>query len=263
MKVIFITGDDLRHFHMVKCFSKYFEKFNWIVERRDISLDHKKLIRTSSLYKKHIQNFKKEQKILFKNSIFFYNKYKKQIIYIDRNKINPTEFTKKILNQINIFEPNILISYGCQKIDISKIKKKSLKCLNVHGGLLPYYRGVNTNFWPHMNLESNYIGFTLHEISSKIDSGKIFFQTSIDVNKSDTVNKLSCRAVKIFNDIVPKKLHKLLTDNFYQNGFKTKHKYKAYTKKDFKPKYIKLAYKNLGIFKNLENKKKPKLINIF
>ena len=34
-----------------------------------------------------------------------------------------------------------------------KFKKntKNLKSFNIHGGLLPKYRGVNTNFWPHWN----------------------------------------------------------------------------------------------------------------
>ena len=263
MRIIFITGNDLRHFHMVKCFSKYFKKFKWIVEKRDISLDHNKLVKTSDSYSKHIKNFKKEQKVLFNKATNFYKRNKDEIIHLERKKVNPIEFTKRISDEINTFKPCVLISYGCQKIDISKIKKKSLRCFNVHGGLLPYYRGVNTNFWPHMNLESNYIGLTLHEISSKIDSGKIFFQTTVDVNKSDTINKLSCRAIKIFSNIVPGKVHKLLINNFNKNGVVVKNKYRAYTKKDFKPKFIKVAYQNVDIFKKLENKKKFKLVNLF
>ena len=161
MKIIFVTGNDLRHFHMVKCFSKYFKNFKWIIEKRDININHKRLLKNSNLYKKHITNFQKEQRIFFKGAKNFYKKNLNKIFYLDRNKIKPTEFNYALLSNINEFKPRVLVSYGCQKIEIDKIKKKTLRCFNIHGGLLPKYRGVNTNFWPHKNSESDHVGITL------------------------------------------------------------------------------------------------------
>lgn len=264
MKIIFVTGSDFRHFYVVKCFSKYFKNFKWIIEKRDININHKKLITQSNSYKKHVANFQMKQGYYFKNVKDFYKKNKDKVFHLDRKKITPIEFNNALLKNINEFEPNVLVSYGCQKIDIDKIKKRSLRCLNVHGGLLPKYKGVNTNFWPHKNLESDHVGITLHEITNKIDSGRIFFQTNVKINKNDTVNTLSCKAIKYFSEIVPIKLYQILKKNFYIKGIKIQNKFKPYLKKNFKPRYIKIAYRNLKIFINSKSKKKQiKLINLF
>ena len=39
------------------------------------------------------------------------------------------------------------------KININKIRNNKMRFFNIHGGILPKYRGVNTNFWPHKNFE--------------------------------------------------------------------------------------------------------------
>jgi len=104
----------------------------------------------------------------------------------------------------------------------------------------------------------------LHSLDQKVDSGNIFFQTSVEITKKDTVNTLSCKAIKNFSDIVPKKISLLLKKNFYAKGIKTNSKSKLFLKKDFNPKYINKAYKNLNNhIKIKKNNSKPKLINIF
>ena len=40
MKVIFITGNHTRHIYLVKKFSKFFQDFRWIVEIREININH-------------------------------------------------------------------------------------------------------------------------------------------------------------------------------------------------------------------------------
>lgn len=265
MKTIFVTGDDYRHLFMIYKFSKYFNDFAWIIEKRDINLNHNYLIKKSILYKNHIENFIKIQKQYFyKEGKSFFNSNKKKIYFLDRNKISSNKFNDQIFDLIKKYRPNILISYGCQKIDIKKIKTKKIKLLNIHGGLLPDYKGVNTNFWPHYKNKSNYVGLTLHSLERKVDSGNIFFQTSVEITNKDTINTLSCKAIKNFADIVPKKILLLLKKNFYAKGFKIQSKSKLFLKKDFDPSHIHKAYENLNNFiKMKKNNSKPKLINIF
>ena len=53
--------------------------------------------------------------------------------------------------------------------------------LNLHSGLLPYYRGVMATFWALLNKESE-IGTTLHFIEdSSIDTGRIVATTRLPV----------------------------------------------------------------------------------
>ena len=262
MKTIFITGNHSRHIYLVKKFTKLFANFKWIMETRDININDRVLKKKSKLYKKHILDFKKKEKILFKGTSSFLKRKKKEIINIKRDEINSFQFNKEILKIIKKFKPKILFSYGCQKIDILKIRNKKIRCFNIHGGLLPKYRGVNTNFWPHKNSESNSIGLTLHELTDKIDSGDIYFQTTVSINKYDTINSLSCKAVMNFCNKVPKKIFYALKKDFQIKGIKFKTNSKTWMKKDFKPNDIKVAYRNFKNFLKNENIEKPPLINI-
>lgn len=268
MKTIFITGNDYRHLFMIYKFSKYFNNFAWVIEKRSINLNHDTLKKKSKIYKNHIDDFNKVQrKFFYKKGMSFFNLNKKKIHFLDRKKISSNEFNEKIFNFVKKFKPVILVSYGCQKIDVRKIKKLKklkIKFFNIHGGLLPKYRGVNTNFWPHYNNNCNYIGLTLHSLDQKIDGGNVFFQSSVKITKKDTVNSLSCKAIKNFANITPDKLSILLKKKFNSKGIKIKVKKKLFLKKNFEPKLIKIAYSNLRKYlKKNEKIKEPKLINIF
>ena len=208
MKALFITGDHLRHTYLVYKFSKFFKNFNWIVEKREININHKKLS-SNKLYLKHIKDFKKQEKIFFNKSKNFFKKEKKRLVILDRSKTTSDDFNFTILNEIKKNNIDIIFSYGCRKIDVDPIKKRKIKCFNIHGGILPKYKGVNTNFWPHVQNESNLVGITMHELSEKIDSGNIFQETA-NIEKKDTINSLSCKVIKNFCKTKIKKIFYLL-----------------------------------------------------
>jgi methionyl-tRNA formyltransferase len=263
MKTIFVTGNHPRHIYVVKKFTKYFKNFIWVIEKREININHKNFVKKSKLYKQHIKNFQRNEKIFFTKAKYFERYNHSRISYIVRNKTNSKIFNETILEKVNNYKPNFLFSYGCQKIEVNNFKRKNIRLFNIHGGLLPKYKGVNTNFWPHVNGESNLIGLTLHKLNEKIDSGDIFFQTSVDIAKKDTINKLSCKAIINFCEVVPKKIFFELKKNFRIKGIKFKSKRKAYKKVDFKVSYIREAYKKFNIFLNVKKiKNKVNLINI-
>ena len=263
MKTLFITGSHIRHIYLVKKFSNLFKDFRWIVEKREININHNKL-KKNKIYLKHINDFKKQEKYFFKNCKNFVKQKKNKLVYIKRNKTNLSNFNKLILREVEQHKPKVIFSYGCRKIDVSSIKKRGLKCFNIHGGLLPKYRGVNTNFWPHINNESNLVGITMHDLSDKIDSGNIFFQESGDIESKDTINTLSCKVIKNFCDTKINKIYYLLTKKFTSKGIKFKTSHRVWKKKDFHPRYIKFATQNFEKFKiTRDNKNKYKLINIF
>ena len=207
MKALFITGDHLRHTYLVYKFSKFFKNFNWIVEKREININHKKLS-SNKLYLKHIKDFKKQEKIFLIKAKISLRK-KKRLVILDRSKTTSDDFNFTILNEIKKNNIDIIFSYGCRKIDVDPIKKRKIKCFNIHGGILPKYKGVNTNFWPHVQNESNLVGITMHELSEKIDLGNIFFKKLL-ILKKDTINSLSCKVIKNFCKTKIKKIFYLL-----------------------------------------------------
>ena len=98
MKALFITGDHLRHTYLVYKFSKFFKNFNWIVEKREININHKKLS-SNKLYLKHIKDFKKQEKIFLIKAKISLRK-KKRLVILDRSKTTSDDFNFTILNEI-------------------------------------------------------------------------------------------------------------------------------------------------------------------
>ena len=64
-------------------------------------------------------------------------------------------------------------------LEISKFK------INIHGGLLPEYRGCNPIEWSIINKEK-YAGVTMHEMTSLIDEGNIIDRVIVPIEFTDT-----------------------------------------------------------------------------
>ncbi len=91
------------------------------------------------------------------------------------------------------------------------IKKFSQPILNVHPSLLPKYRGLDTHERAIKNKE-NFSGATIHKVTQKLDSGKIIFQKKVKILKSDNINSLKKKVLKIEHEIYPKAIAKFITN---------------------------------------------------
>lgn len=100
--------------------------------------------------------------------------------YKDARK-NLKEFFKTIKN----LKPKYLISVNYRYIlpkDIFQIAKYAI---NIHGSLLPKYRGRTPHVWSIINGEK-VSGITCHIIEESVDTGDIITQKSIDIEQDDT-----------------------------------------------------------------------------
>lgn len=61
--------------------------------------------------------------------------------------------------------------------------------INVHGALLPRFRGMHGGTWALINGEKR-AGYTMHKVDAGIDSGPIYFQNSFRVDVNDDINKV-------------------------------------------------------------------------
>jgi len=84
------------------------------------------------------------------------------------------------------------------------LKTAKIGCINKHAALLPNYRGVWPVFWYLLNDERR-VGFTLHEMTERIDDGRILYQEAIPVAVGDTVFNLY------------KKIFEKLPNGFYES----------------------------------------------
>jgi methionyl-tRNA formyltransferase len=80
-------------------------------------------------------------------------------------------------------------------IEEDLISLPSIMAINVHGSLLPKYRGRTPHVWAIINGESK-TGITVHQITKGCDEGKIINQLVLPIDKDMTGGEL----LSIYND---------------------------------------------------------------
>jgi methionyl-tRNA formyltransferase len=69
--------------------------------------------------------------------------------------------------------------------------------INMHGALVPSYRGMHGGTWALVNGE-RYHGYTLHQVDSGIDSGPVYYQGRIEADLSDDINTIRAKILQHF-----------------------------------------------------------------
>lgn len=98
--------------------------------------------------------------------------------------------SKNYVDHVRSIKPDLIISYSAPQIikpELLSIPKYGI--LNVHGALLPSYRGCLPSFWYLYNNEKMG-GATVHFMSSDIDDGDICVQKKIDISNCKTMFQL-------------------------------------------------------------------------
>ncbi len=167
---------------------------------------------------------------------------------------------------------DLCIISGIPIINESLIKKLPKFVINLHLGLIPYYKGSITGFWPMYNLKPTMLGTTFHFIGKKVDTGEIIHQNVPRLEKSDGIHDVASKAIlsavkdiKIVIGEVNKRI-KFKSNIKFDKSLEKKGK--TYKSKDWKPEMLKkiyLTYNDKISKLYLEGKiksPKPKLIKI-
>ncbi len=100
--------------------------------------------------------------------------------YVDARK-NLRELTELIRS----ISPDVLISVNYRYIIPKEIFALADFALNIHGSLLPKYRGRTPHVWSIINGETE-SGITCHMIDESVDTGDIISQKVIPIEPEDT-----------------------------------------------------------------------------
>jgi len=110
-----------------------------------------------------------------------------------RGEIN----SKGFVDMIRKLEPDLILSVANSQILKQRILEvPKLGAINVHGSLLPEYRGILTAFWVLVNNEKE-TGVTVHYMESEVDSGAIIGQQRIAISETDSIHSLYRRIATI------------------------------------------------------------------
>jgi|SaaInlStandDraft_6_1057023.scaffolds.fasta_scaffold44882_2 phosphoribosylglycinamide formyltransferase 1 len=241
MKVIILTGTDLRHdfFRKFIANSKEIEVLQSYCEEKEINLrniteqDFDNTFRLNHLHAR--EQSENDFFSLFAN----YTKDNSNPKFIRKGEINQENAISSIIES----NPDIIIAYGCSIIRGSLLSIFKGRFINVHLGLSPYYRGSGTNFWPLVNKQPELVGVTFMHINEGIDTGEIIHQVRAKYVFGDTPSTVGNRLIvdmsKILKNIIVNfsKLRKM-------KQFQVSSEDRIYRKKDYSEQSVKSIYNN-------------------
>ncbi len=165
------TSNQPRHLGLIVELSKIYDKVYAIIECNTVKPGEvKDFFSKSEIMKTYFSNVMKAEREIFG-----------EISFIPQN-VSPLILKMGDLNKIdfNILGPALnsesFVVFGSSYIKgelIDMLIEK--KCLNIHMGVSPFYRGSSCNFWALYNENFQYVGATVHLLSKGLDSGDMLF----------------------------------------------------------------------------------------
>lgn len=124
--------------------------------------------------------------------------------------MEPAFNTDAVFERIRGLAPDLLLSfYFREMIQARFLEIPRLGAYNLHGSLLPKYRGRAPINWVLVKGETE-TGITLHEMTPKPDDGAIVGQTRLAIAWDDTALTLTNRSAEAGHDLVRATLPKLV-----------------------------------------------------
>lgn len=113
-------------------------------------------------------------------------------------------------NMLQNMETNLdyVISVNYRYILPKYFFEKAKHAINIHGSLLPKYRGRTPHVWSIINGEQ-YSGVTCHLIEETVDTGNIVEQVKIKIDPNDTGHSLLQKFGEIYPEILMNSIKKL------------------------------------------------------
>jgi hypothetical protein len=107
-------------------------------------------------------------------------------------------YTRDVNNDTRITEilgssdSGFLVNRGGKILSATTLEAFKGVWINIHGGILPYYRGLDSHLWAARNQHFHHIGATAHIMGPKIDHGPILLTQRANVS----ARTLICSATK-------------------------------------------------------------------
>mgnify|MGYP006094155581 FL=1 len=196
MKVIVITGSHPRNLGILhKLYQNnkieitgfiMFEREE-IIPKPDNNLDEK----IKKLWDIHFKKRHESEKKYYDFDLDFIKNLKNKKIINDKKDLNGLD----VLNFIKSTNADACFIQGCPIIEDTILSALPTYSINLHLGLIPYYKGSITAFWPFYCLEPGMLGTTYHIIDKHVDTGEIIHQNVPTLDYGDTMHDASCKAL--------------------------------------------------------------------
>lgn len=188
MKIAILTSNSLRHKFFANKLSNHADSCI-VISECQINDSEYKSNEMSVEIKNHFKlRFEAEKEYFKGNDCFLCNTL--PLLYKETN-------LKYVYDLLKCYNPDVMFVFGSSLIKeplVSLMPKG--RFINLHLGLSPYYRGSGTNFFPFVNNELDYVGSTIHCLSSGIDDGDIISHVRPEFEHNDTVHTVGCKVIR-------------------------------------------------------------------
>lgn len=100
--------------------------------------------------------------------------------------------SKELYDQLKAIKPDLIVVIAFRIIPERLFKLPKYGAINIHGSLLPKYRGAAPIHWAIINGEKE-TGLTSFFLKTKVDTGDMILQEKIEIENDDTYDFLSRR----------------------------------------------------------------------
>lgn len=107
-----------------------------------------------------------------------------------------------VLNLINSLDSDLIFVYGSNLIKSQLLSVNTL-WLNAHGGVLPGFRGLDSNLWAISEGRFDLVGYSVHRVLLRLDAGEVLVAKRVEV--SSLIDLLLIRieiALELSKDLV-------------------------------------------------------------
>ncbi len=129
----------------------------------------------------------------------------------------PVYQPEKIKNDYKFLEeikPDIIITaaYG-QIVPEAVLNIPTIECINVHGSLLPKYRGGAPIHYAIINGDKK-TGVTIMKMVKEMDAGDIISQKEFEIKKDDTLEIVHDNMIVVAKELLKETLPNIINDNY-------------------------------------------------
>lgn len=189
-------------------------------------------------YKKLIQQnifFNKTKKIKYLNKIA--NKHNIRIIYT--YNINTDSYVEDVIKKTT---SEYMLVLGGNIITEKILRLSKMHWLNGHGGILPEYRGLCSEYWAIINKDYEKIGNTIHYLTEKIDMGDIISVKTIKLEENILLYMLEAQNHLCLINNYLDSLNKLINNQLTVSSFnKENSHYYSFPKNYVLKQYLKVG----------------------
>ena len=147
------------------------------------------------------------EKIWFKTPAAAACEHKPAVPVYTPDSVNTPEWIVRIRDEIR---PDLILSVYYRNMVSTKVLEISrLGAFNMHGSLLPKYRGRAPINWAVLHGESR-IGMTLHKMVKRADAGDIVDQAGVDIGPLDTAEQAFRKVLPCARTVLARQIDALL-----------------------------------------------------